>query len=559
MKRIFLFLCLMWVVCPSFAALSSSGSWGNLTWSYNKSTKVFVLSGFGRMKKGTTQSSYPWHADVQYFKSIIVEEGVLSIEEDAFEGAYSLESLQLPNSLTYLGKSCFEHNALLEVNIPCGVDTIEEEAFARCANLVTVRFLGDSISYIGQDAFFICTSLKNIYLPNRIGYLKYMAFDMLDSIEEIVIPEGLHGYSCPLLFRCPKLKKIIWNAIDAQTEYGLPLTVSSNSDYIDTLLTTFEFGNRVKKIPHGLCRSFSKLKTVILPNSLRVIEGYAFYKSGLREIYIPDSVEEIGAEAFSNTNIKEINLPENLKSIDTQLWSDSCRIIKINSIDLRIPPHRTIFSNVDSVILGPKVTRIPSSIIEGSTIRSITIPESVRYIDKNAFTGVQLRKFRFPAKMTKLEDFALSNTKIDSLILGTVDTISSYSFISCSELKYVKYDSIGYIGDYVFFGNPISYVETKSSMPAKLGTYPWNMVTTTTPALIVPNCGCIEAYETAWAPYFNTFISKTGDCNGSSEESIEEMTVNEETGVKFIKNGLLYIKRLGKTYNSQGYVVKLDE
>ena len=69
------------------------------------------------------------------------------------------------------------------------------------------------------------------------------------------------------------------------------------------------------------CSSVTK---IILPDSIKTIESYAFFSCGILEISIPTSVSTIGASAFYGCKaLKKLALPEGLKTISRQLFTYS--------------------------------------------------------------------------------------------------------------------------------------------------------------------------------------------------------------------------------------------
>lgn len=69
------------------------------------------------------------------------------------------------------------------------------------------------------------------------------------------------------------------------------------------------------------CSSVTK---IILPDSIKTIESYAFFSCGMLEISIPASVSTIGASAFYGCKaLKKLALPEGLKTIRRQLFTYS--------------------------------------------------------------------------------------------------------------------------------------------------------------------------------------------------------------------------------------------
>lgn len=68
----------------------------------------------------------------------------------------------------------------------------------------------------------------------------------------------------------------------------------------------------------------SGVTKIILPDSIKTIENYAFFSCGMLEISIPASVSTIGASAFYGCKaLKKLALPEGLKTISRQLFTYS--------------------------------------------------------------------------------------------------------------------------------------------------------------------------------------------------------------------------------------------
>ena len=68
----------------------------------------------------------------------------------------------------------------------------------------------------------------------------------------------------------------------------------------------------------------SGVTKIILPDSIKTIESFAFFSCGMLEISIPASVSTIGASAFYGCKaLKKLPLPEGLKTISRQLFAYS--------------------------------------------------------------------------------------------------------------------------------------------------------------------------------------------------------------------------------------------
>ncbi|MCD8040300.1 MAG: leucine-rich repeat protein, partial [Clostridia bacterium] len=92
----------------------------------------------------------------------ITIENITSINDYAFYGCISLESVTIGNGVTSIGTHAFWYCTSLEsVTIGSGVTSIGENAFFDCTSLESVTIPG-SVTSIGENAFFDCTSLTSV-------------------------------------------------------------------------------------------------------------------------------------------------------------------------------------------------------------------------------------------------------------------------------------------------------------------------------------------------------------------------------------------------------------
>ena len=87
---------------------------------------------------------------------------VTMIGSDAFRGCMSLTDVTIPDSVTYMGKRAFAQSGLRFVRIGNSVSCIGECAFFLCENLSAV-IIGSDVELIVSEAFAGCSSLKNVY------------------------------------------------------------------------------------------------------------------------------------------------------------------------------------------------------------------------------------------------------------------------------------------------------------------------------------------------------------------------------------------------------------
>ena len=115
--------------------------------------RSLVISGNGKMKDWYfNDKDIDWH-DSKYtniIEKVIIEEGVTSIGEYAFDAC----------------------SRLINIEIPEGVTSIEQSAFEECSSLTNIE-ISEGVTSIGDSAFKYCSSLTNIKIPEgvtRIGF-----------------------------------------------------------------------------------------------------------------------------------------------------------------------------------------------------------------------------------------------------------------------------------------------------------------------------------------------------------------------------------------------------
>ena len=135
---------------------ASSGTCGkNVTWSLSDDGTL-TISGTGKMKDygdNYGMSVAPWYVGSSQVKTVIIEDGVTSIGDRAFDGCTKLTRVVIPDSVTSIGYSSFRGcYSLPSVAIPDSVTSIGDSAFAYCKVLTGITLSG-SVTSIGSCAF----------------------------------------------------------------------------------------------------------------------------------------------------------------------------------------------------------------------------------------------------------------------------------------------------------------------------------------------------------------------------------------------------------------------
>lgn len=115
---------------------------------------------------------------------------VKGISDSAFGGS-SMVSIKLPETLTTIGNGAFWGcDELKSVSIPNSVTTLGRCAFCSCDGLESVK-LSDSITSIEHLTFGHCLNLTSIIIPEGVVFLGSRAFTFCEKLESIVLPKSL--------------------------------------------------------------------------------------------------------------------------------------------------------------------------------------------------------------------------------------------------------------------------------------------------------------------------------------------------------------------------------
>lgn len=124
-------------------------------------------------------------------ETLEIPNSVTYIGEHAFEGC-SFERIDIPESVTYLGTRAFaDCRNLREANIQGQMENIEEKTFEDCFNLESVE-LSSHITHIGFNAFTNCKNLKHIHLKDssRLKTIDPSAFRYCTELHTSNLPLG---------------------------------------------------------------------------------------------------------------------------------------------------------------------------------------------------------------------------------------------------------------------------------------------------------------------------------------------------------------------------------
>ena len=284
----------------------------------------------------------------------------------------------------------FGCSSLTTITIPNSVSTIGNSAFRDCSSLKYIT-IPNSVTSIDEGAFFGCSSLTSITIPNSVTTIKSNVFSDCTGLKSIKLPDSVTNIGSSAFDGCSSLKSItIPNSvttIGVSAFFGCSnitsITLSNNLISIDedaffgcSSLTTITIPNSVATIGASAFRECHSLTSVTISDSVTTIEKNTFLNCiSLESITIPNSVSTIGNSAFENCwSLTSITIPNNVTTIGGSAFKEC--------------------SSLTSITILNSVTTIGVFAFDGcSSLTSITIPNSVTTIGLAAFKGCyQLKK-----------------------------------------------------------------------------------------------------------------------------------------------------------------------
>ena len=109
-------------------------------------------------------------------KSVFIRKGTISISPRAFEGCTSLQSIDIPNSVTSIGRDALEGTKWFDSQ-PDGIIYIGNVLY-KCKGTLEGKtvFIRKGTISISPSAFEGCTSLQSIDIPNSVTSIGWCAF-----------------------------------------------------------------------------------------------------------------------------------------------------------------------------------------------------------------------------------------------------------------------------------------------------------------------------------------------------------------------------------------------
>ena len=382
-------------------------------------------------------------------------------------------TVTIPESATYNGKSYpvtgigggafFGCSGLISVTIPNSVTSIGSSAFQGCRGLTPVT-IPNSVTSIANFAFYDCIGLTSVTIPNSVTSIGDWAFSGCSGLTSVTIGNGVTRIGARAFSGCSGLTSVtIPNSV---TSIGISAFIDCSG------LVSVTIGNGVTSIEQDAFRGCSGLTSVTIPNSVTSIGSSAFYDTYLKSVTIGTGVLSIGYGAFPYSNSSSGKIPIKviwLTNTPPSGYSNVSAYAHYVANDLYTSlSNKTVYPFLSSVFEVDGVKYVPVSPSERTcdaidclydeSAAQIRIGETVN------FKGIAMT-------VKQVHPYALyENKHIKNVELNFQGNVGSYAFYGCTGVQKITANNVGNVGNYAFY-NCTALQSANVSNDGSVGNY----------------------------------------------------------------------------------------
>ena len=270
----------------------------------------------------------------------------MNMPEQCFYDVPNIESVVISGAVDVPRDMFGKCTGLKKVTLKNGVRSIGEDAFRDCSSLEGVIFENTVLEKISDGAFWGCSALSSIALPDSVTEIERNAF-FETGLRNIQLPEKLTLIGGGAFCNCKNLKQV-------------------------------QLPPQLKELGEGAFFNCENLAQIQLPSQLNKLGTDAFRDcTSLDKIDIPAGLTQIEPDTFCNTGLTSVTLHEGLTKIEDWAFHDCLKLKKI-----RIPKSVT---DIGELALGIRYNRgngAEEVIPGGFTVEGYTGSAAERYVKR---------------------------------------------------------------------------------------------------------------------------------------------------------------------------------
>lgn len=352
-------------------------------------------------------------------------------------GWSNVTKVVIENGITTIGDHAFYNCSSIEsVTIPNSVTSVGNSAFD--SSSITSITIPDSVISIGYSAFQNCISLTSVSLSNNLPSILIAVFMYCSSLTSITIPDSVSRIALHAFTECTSL-----------TSITIPDSVITIEDSFVNCpsLSRVHFGNGLTSIYSD---AFDLLPNSTDPTNDENSVGRTWYDSSGNAITL--SAENMKGKTFiaENGDVYNMHQTKDGGTIGDINWYivDDELVINPNGATAQMPTFSqsnrpawessSQFADVTKVVISSGITTIGAySFDSEQNITSVSFnSNALTEINSHAFSGTSITSLSLPEGVTAIRGYALCIPSLTSITLpSTLTTISGgNTFRSCGNL-----------------------------------------------------------------------------------------------------------------------------
>ncbi|MDR2519358.1 MAG: leucine-rich repeat domain-containing protein [Spirochaetaceae bacterium] len=331
----------------------------NSAFTNNKLANVTIPTSISTITYGTFSNNV--------LTSVTIPSTVTLIEHHAF-ATNLLAALNIPTSVTQIDNSAFENNRLAALTIPDSIEAIGDNAFAT-NRLTSIRISRNQGLTKLNYGVFSHNLLPTVEIPANITEIGDNAFTD-NRMKQVTIPQQVVSIGKGS-FSVNALEKVNFTGDETIQRTGYSGQVQ---------------GASVTSIGDGAF-SINRLTQISIPDTVTIIGSQAFYANHISRVNFGVGVEKIGSYAFQQNNLIGVTIPDSVIEIGEGSFIGAQPNVQPQALLKDQGPTQVYQNKLTQVALGNTLETIGIAAFGYNQIDSITIPNSVQEIRREAFTN----------------------------------------------------------------------------------------------------------------------------------------------------------------------------